>query len=96
MATEFQHISGVAVKVLARIAARKAVKAEIRASGNRPAQVPAGEMLDLTKAYLANHPELYEQAMAQAWALAAKDHQGWLNSVLTRASQASPICRHIR
>ena len=78
----FQHISGAAVKVLARVAAKKAVKAEIWASGNRPAQMPAGELLDLTRAYLANHPELYEQAMAKAWAIAAKDHQGRLNAVL--------------
>ena len=81
MAEPFQHISGAAVKVLARIAARKAVKAEIRASGNR-ALVPPGEILARTNAYLANNPQLYEQAMAQAWALAAKDHQGRLNAVL--------------
>ena len=35
-----------------------------------------------TKAYLAAHPELYETAMATAWAIAAKDQQGRINAVL--------------
>jgi hypothetical protein len=81
MAEPFQHISGAAVKVLARIAAKKAIKAEIKASGNR-ALVSAGEIMARTNAYLANNPQLYEQAMAQAWAIAAKDQQGRLNSIL--------------
>ena len=81
MAEPFQHISGAAVKVLARIAAKKAVKAEIKASGNR-ALVPAGEIEQRSRAYLTNNPQLYEQAMAQAWAIAAKDQQGRLNAVL--------------
>jgi hypothetical protein len=81
MAEPFQHISGAAVKVLARLAAKKAVKAEIKASGKR-ALVSAGEIMARTNVYLANNPQLYEQAMATAWAIAAKDQQGRLNAAL--------------
>jgi hypothetical protein len=92
MAEPFQHISGAAVKVLARLAARKAVKAEIKTSGNR-ALVSPGEMMARTNAYLANNPQLYEQAMAQAWAIAAKDQQGRLNSVLFDDYRRKPRMR---
>jgi|SRR5262249_4603252 len=75
------HISGAAVKVIARLAARKAVKEQLRANGiRRP--VPHREIVRATNAYLAANPQLYEQAMAQAWAIAAKDQQGRLNAVL--------------
>ena len=81
MAEPFQHISGVAIKVLARIAARKAVVEQLRANGiRRP--VPHREIVRATNAYLANNPQLYEQAMATAWAMAAKDQQGRINAAL--------------
>jgi hypothetical protein len=60
------YLGAVAVEVLAKLAAKKAVQAEIRSSGNR-ALVPHREIVARTKAYLAAHPELYEQALAQAW-----------------------------
>ena len=81
MADQFQHISGVAVKVLARLAAKKAVKEELRKQGIRGV-VPHREIVQATKAHLEAHPELYEQALATAWALAAKDQQGRINAVL--------------
>jgi hypothetical protein len=47
-------------ELLARLAARRAVEAELRAEGLRPQ--PA-EITEQTRAYLEQHPELYEQAL---------------------------------
>jgi len=81
MAEPFQHISGVAVKVLARIAARKAVVEQLRANGiRRP--VPHREIVRATNAYLAANPRLYEQALATAWELSVRDQSGRINAVL--------------
>jgi hypothetical protein len=82
MANQFQHISGVAVKVLARLAAKKVVKEQLRQQGVRGV-VPHREIVARTKEYLGTHPELYEQALASAWAMAAaQDQQGRINAVL--------------
>ena len=71
MTQPFQHISGVAVKVLARLAARKAVKEQLRANGiRRP--VPHREIV----------PQLYEQALATAWELSVRDQSERINAVL--------------
>ena len=67
-ANAFQQLGAVAVDVLARLAAKKAVQAELRASGNR-ALVRHREIVARSKVYLAEHPELREQAMASAWKL---------------------------
>jgi hypothetical protein len=40
------------------------------------------ELLRQASEYLAQHPELYEQALAIAWELSARDHQGRINAVL--------------
>jgi hypothetical protein len=81
MADQFQHISGVAVKVLARLAARKAVKAELKAKAVRGV-VPHREIVRATNAHLAANPRLYEQALATAWELSVRDQQGRINAVL--------------
>jgi hypothetical protein len=81
MANQFQHISGVAVKVLARLAARKAVKEQLRQQGVRGV-VSHREIVRASNAYLAANPRLYEEALATAWAMAAKDQQGRINAVL--------------
>jgi hypothetical protein len=66
-ANQFQHLGAVAVNVLARFAAKNAVKEQLRAQGIRLTYVPAREMVALSKQYLATHPELYEQALQRAW-----------------------------
>ena len=81
-AKSFEHIPGFAINVLARLEAKKAVKEQLRARGIRLTYVPAREIVARTKAHLEAHPELYEEAMATAWALAAKDQQGRINAVL--------------
>jgi hypothetical protein len=80
-ANAFQTLGAVAVDVLARLAAKKAVQAELRNSGNR-ALVPHREIVQQTKAYLAEHPELHEQAFAQAWQMSIDAHAERINAVL--------------
>jgi hypothetical protein len=80
MAEPFQHISGAAVKVLARLAARKAAKEQFQSQGVK--HYKHADLLRQASEYLAGHPELYEQALATAWELSARDHQGRINAVL--------------
>jgi hypothetical protein len=51
-----------AVKVLARQAARNAVKAQLQAQGVRVSHVPHVVIQAQASEYLAAHPELYAQA----------------------------------
>jgi hypothetical protein len=69
----FQTLGAIAVNVLAKCAAKKAVLAELRSSGNRRL-VPHREIIVASKAYLAEHPELREQAFAQAWQMSIDAH----------------------
>ena len=57
MATQFEHISIAAVKVLAQLAARKAVESEARAKG-QPLRNVAAQAAE----YLAAHPKLIGEA----------------------------------
>ena len=66
-AKQFQHLGAVAVNVLARLEAKKAVKEQLRAQGICLTYVPAREIVAQTKRYLEAHPELYEQALQRAW-----------------------------
>jgi hypothetical protein len=54
---------------LARFAARKAVKRELRAKGLRPTHIPPREINALANAYLAAHPELLAEArvLVERW-----------------------------
>jgi hypothetical protein len=72
-ANAFQALGAVAINVLAKCAAKKAVIAEIRSSGNR-ALVRHREIVARSKVYLAEHPELREQAFAQAWQMSIDAH----------------------
>jgi len=65
-AKQFQHLGAVAVNVLTRLEAKKQVKEQLRAQGNRRL-VPYREIVARTKAHLEAHPELYEQALQRAW-----------------------------
>jgi hypothetical protein len=80
-ANAFQQLGAVAVDVLARLAAKKAVQAELRASGNR-ALVRHREIVARSKVYLAEHPELREQAFAQAWQMSTDAHAERINATL--------------
>jgi hypothetical protein len=62
----FQPISASAVHVLARMAARRAVQDELRSQGVRVSLVKPAEISARAQVYLADHPELYRQALERA------------------------------
>jgi hypothetical protein len=62
----FQPISASAVHVLARMAARKAVQEELRSQGVRVSLVKPAEISARAQVYLANHAELYREALERA------------------------------
>jgi hypothetical protein len=66
MANSFEHISIGAVKVLAQLAARKAVKSELARQGLLVAYVPARDLHIEADQYLDAHPELISEAREQA------------------------------
>ena len=62
----FHPISASAVHVLARMAARKAVQEELRSAGVRVSLVKPAEISAKAQSYLADHPELYREALERA------------------------------
>jgi len=62
----FQPISASAVYVLARLAAKKAVQDGLRSQGVRVSLVKPAEITQQANAYLALHPELYDEARERA------------------------------
>jgi hypothetical protein len=58
----FQPISASAVRVLARLAARRAVTEELRAQGVRVSVVKPAEISVRAQVYLSQHPELWRGA----------------------------------
>jgi hypothetical protein len=62
----FQPISASAVHVLARLAARKAVTEQLRSQGVRVSLVKPAEISEKAQVYLADHPELYREALERA------------------------------
>jgi hypothetical protein len=62
----FQPVSASAVHVLARLAARKAVTEQLRSEGVRVSLVPPRDISAKAQVYLADHPELYQQALERA------------------------------
>jgi hypothetical protein len=54
------------INFLARSAARNAVKEKLRDDGVRLSLVPIREISEQAERYLAQHPELYEQALERA------------------------------
>ena len=62
----FRRISASAVAVLARLAARNAVKGQLRDDGVRLSLVPPREINTKETAYLALHPELIDEARERA------------------------------
>ena len=62
----FQPVSAQAVFILARLAAKKAVKEQLRNEGRRMTLVYPAEITAKANEYLALHPELYDEARERA------------------------------
>jgi hypothetical protein len=58
----FRPISALAVQVLARLAAKKAVQEQLRAEGAQVSLIPPREINAQAQVYLSQHPELIGQA----------------------------------
>ena len=91
MANSFEHITIGAVKVLARLAAKKAVQAELRSKGVRVTLVRPAEISAQAGEYLANHPELYQLALERAQRMTAEGvfgkraQRAWFANLKTNA-----------
>jgi hypothetical protein len=72
MADPFQKLGTSAVNVLARLAAKNAVKAQLQGQGVRVSHVRQAEIIRQANEYLGVHPELYQQALERAMA------KGWI------------------
>jgi hypothetical protein len=66
MARHFKLIGAHAINVLARLAAQNAVKEQLRDQGVRLSLVPIRDITEKAQRYLADHPELYQQALERA------------------------------
>jgi hypothetical protein len=66
MTKPFKPIGAVAINVLARVAAKKAVQEELKAQGVRVTLVKPAEIAAQAKAYLEANPHLYEEAIQRA------------------------------
>ena len=60
------HSANHAINYCARSIAKKAVQEELRAAGVRVTLVKPAEITQRARAYLEQHPELYEQALERA------------------------------
>jgi len=79
----FRPISERAVHVLALMAAKKAVREQMRDEGRRVSLVPPAELNVRARAYLEAHrAELVAQAIATAWKIAADEQRARLNKWL--------------
>jgi hypothetical protein len=70
----FRPVSVHAVRVLARLATKRAIEAEIKDQGVHPWLVRLSEINDRARVYLAQHPELLEQAEEKARLLGLFEH----------------------
>ena len=62
----FKPVSVHAVVVLARLAAKREVKAQLAGEGRRVSMVRHSEIMERARAYLDAHPQLYIEAKALA------------------------------
>jgi hypothetical protein len=67
----FKPVGVSAIHILARLAAKKAIQEKLRADGVRLTLVPPREIAEQAQRYLAEHPELYREALERepsSWA----------------------------
>ena len=63
---EFKHISVHVIHILARLMAKRLVQEQLRKEGRRLTYVKPREVQELATAYLAQHPEVWREAIAKA------------------------------
>jgi len=75
---------------LARLAARRAVQEQLRADGVRVSLVKPAEISARAQVYLADHPELYREALepAQRMGMFEKRRRKLLPVMITKSGKA--------
>jgi hypothetical protein len=63
---KFKLVGTHSIVILARLAAKNAIKDQLRAEGVRVTLVKPAEITERAQRYLADHPELYTQALERA------------------------------
>ena len=86
-----------AARVLAQLRARNAVKDAIRRQGHKPSALTAAEIKSWAELFVADHPSLREQAMADARkmildGLLGRRAQRALGAKLTNSAQSKEPC----
>ena len=71
-ANSLSPIGVTAVKVLARLAAKRAVQQQLRDQGVRVTTYPYAELMRQAHEYLSAHPELYQAALERAKLMTAR------------------------
>ena len=69
----FKPIGTYAIAILARLAAKNAVKDQLRADGVRVTLVPPREIAEKARAYLDANPRLYDEALERAKQIAERN-----------------------
>ena len=82
MARHFKLVGTHAIAVLARLAAKNAVKEKIRADGERLSLMPPRIISERARAYLDANPHLYREAYERALRLGLLDNRHQPDKVL--------------
>jgi len=77
----FKPVGTHTIAILARLAAKNAVKDQLRADGVRVSLVPPREITEKAKAYLDANPHLFEEAYSRAWRMR-----------LIEQAEPAPVC----
>jgi hypothetical protein len=78
----FKLVGTHAINVLARLAAKNAIKEQMRGEGTRLTLVPPRVIAEKAQRYLEQHPELYQQAFERA------KQMGWIKQPLVTPDRA--------
>jgi len=85
-----------AVKILARLAAKRAVQENLRAQGVRVSLFPHAELMRQAAEYLSSHPDLYQQALERAQRMIAEGvfgkraQRAWFANLINSVQSQEP------
>jgi hypothetical protein len=87
---KLEHIGPYAIKIIARLEARKAVKERMRLQGIK--HYRHVDMLREASEYLSQHPELFEVALARAWELSVAEQAERIDKTNYDDQRRKPGC----
>src|SRR6516165_8432550 len=92
--TTFKHIFVHMIHILARLQTKRLVQDQLRAEGVRVSLVPPREVQERATAYLAQHPEVWREAIARAHLIDEAEGQKKARQKLRR-EQLARLRRHV-